>query len=172
MYLLAPTASAATGQSMNLIQRLFSPQLLQSWGAPTGHMFERGYPFACRVVNLGYKVININSCRFPLCSGHCLALLLHHVCAIWAQLVVSVLVMLRLLWLTDCCWLCLLYVGIYSCAFCHIRGCFQTVLHRQSFCVYHAYNSATQCPAALHAHSYKPVWCRGSCLPLWVHVLV
>lgn len=60
MYLLAPTAGAATGQSMNVIQRLFSPQLLQSWGAPTGHMFEKGYPFASRVVNLGYKVGHIS----------------------------------------------------------------------------------------------------------------
>lgn len=41
---------------MGLIQKLFSEQLLQTWGAPTGHMFERGYPFASRVVNLGYKV--------------------------------------------------------------------------------------------------------------------
>ena len=56
MYLLAPTASSAAGKSMGLIQKLFSEQLLQAWGAPTGHMFERGYPFASRVVNLGYKV--------------------------------------------------------------------------------------------------------------------
>ena len=56
MYLLAPTGAAAAGQSLNFIQRLFSPQLLQAWGAPTGHMFEKGYPFASRVVNLGYKV--------------------------------------------------------------------------------------------------------------------
>ena len=56
MYLLAPTASSAAGKPMGLIQKLFSEQLLQAWGAPTGHMFERGYPFASRVVNLGYKV--------------------------------------------------------------------------------------------------------------------
>ena len=56
MYLLAPTASSAAGKSAGLIQKLFSAQLLQAWGAPTGHMFERGYPFASRVVNLGYKV--------------------------------------------------------------------------------------------------------------------
>ena len=56
MYLLAPTAAAATGKSMNIVEKLFSDQLLRSWGAPTGHMFERGYPFAARVVNVGYKV--------------------------------------------------------------------------------------------------------------------
>lgn len=56
MYLLAPTVSSTAGKSMGLIQKLFSEQILQSWGAPTGHMFERGYPFASRIVNLGYKV--------------------------------------------------------------------------------------------------------------------
>ena len=56
MYLLAPTAATAAGKSMGFIERLFSDQILRSWGAPTGHMFERGYPFASRVVNLGYKV--------------------------------------------------------------------------------------------------------------------
>ncbi|KAL3142737.1 hypothetical protein ABBQ38_003037 [Trebouxia sp. C0009 RCD-2024] len=55
MYLLAPTVSSTAGKSMGLIQKLFSEQILQSWGAPTGHMFERGYPFASRIVNLGYK---------------------------------------------------------------------------------------------------------------------
>ena len=56
MYLLAPTASSTAGKSLGFVQRLFSDQILQAWGAPTGHMFERGYPFASRVVNLGYKV--------------------------------------------------------------------------------------------------------------------
>ncbi len=56
MYLLAPTAATAAGKSMGFIERLFSDQILRSWGAPTGHMFQRGYPFASRVVNLGYKV--------------------------------------------------------------------------------------------------------------------
>lgn len=55
MYLLAPTAATAAGKSMGFVERLFSDQILRSWGAPTGHMFERGYPFASRVVNLGYK---------------------------------------------------------------------------------------------------------------------
>ena len=41
---------------MGFIQRLFSDQILRAWGAPTGHMFEHGYQFASRVVNLGYKV--------------------------------------------------------------------------------------------------------------------
>ena len=70
MYLLAPTASSAAGKSMGLIQKLFSEQLLQAWGAPTGHMFERGYPFASRVVNLGYKV---PSCLQVLMSSGLLA---------------------------------------------------------------------------------------------------
>lgn len=56
MYLLAPVASSTAGKSMGFIQRLFSDQILRAWGAPTGHMFERGYPFASRVVNIGYKV--------------------------------------------------------------------------------------------------------------------
>ena len=56
MYLLAPTAASSAGKSLNFIEKLFSDQILRSWGAPTGHMFERGYPFASRVVNLGYKV--------------------------------------------------------------------------------------------------------------------
>ena len=59
MYLLAPTAATAAGKSMGFIERLFSDQILRSWGAPTGHMFERGYPFASRVVNLGYKVSSL-----------------------------------------------------------------------------------------------------------------
>ena len=70
MYLLAPTAATAAGKSMGFIERLFSDQILRSWGAPTGHMFERGYPFASRVVNLGYKVRSLiqisNSCEMLL----------------------------------------------------------------------------------------------------------
>lgn len=52
---------------MGLIEKLFSDQLLRGWGAPTGHMFERGYPFASRIVNLGYKV---GFCCWSACNFH------------------------------------------------------------------------------------------------------
>ena len=60
---------------MGPIQKLFSDQILRGWGAPTGHLFERGYPFASRIVNLGYKVIpqlalssHNKSCRIQGCK--------------------------------------------------------------------------------------------------------
>lgn len=56
MWLLASTGSGAAAGSQGIVQKLFSDQILRSWGAPTGHMFERGFPFAMRIVNLGYKV--------------------------------------------------------------------------------------------------------------------
>lgn len=56
MYLLAPTASAATaGASAGLISRIFSEQTLVSWGAPGGHMFQPGFPVAKRAINFVYK---------------------------------------------------------------------------------------------------------------------
>lgn len=56
MYLLAPTASAAAaGASTGLISRIFSEQILTSWGAPGGHMFQSGFPLAKRALNFAYK---------------------------------------------------------------------------------------------------------------------
>lgn len=57
MYLLAPTAAAAAGgaASMGLIQRLLSDDLLRSWGAPGGNMFEPGFAVSKRLLNFGYK---------------------------------------------------------------------------------------------------------------------
>ncbi|KAK9828962.1 hypothetical protein WJX72_003058 [[Myrmecia] bisecta] len=55
MYLLAPTAAAAGVGRQSLLAKLFSEQTLKAWGAPGGHMFERGYPFTARLTNLAYK---------------------------------------------------------------------------------------------------------------------
>ena len=56
MYLLASLpATSAAAQSGGLVQKIFSEQTLRAWGAPAGHMFQPGFPFSARVVNLAYK---------------------------------------------------------------------------------------------------------------------
>ncbi|CAL5228983.1 g12218 [Coccomyxa viridis] len=55
MYFLAPTAGASA-VGANLLQKLFSEQTLRAWGAPGGHMFEKGaFTLASRATNLAYK---------------------------------------------------------------------------------------------------------------------
>jgi hypothetical protein len=55
MWLLAPTGAGAAAASGGIVQKLFSEQILRSWGAPTGNMFQPGFPLAMRIVNLSYK---------------------------------------------------------------------------------------------------------------------
>ncbi|GAB4816766.1 hypothetical protein N2152v2_003812 [Parachlorella kessleri] len=53
VWLLAPTGGAGAGTGF--LQTLLSDKFLLAWGAPGGHMFEKGYPLGKRLVNLGYK---------------------------------------------------------------------------------------------------------------------
>lgn len=55
MYLLAPTGAAGAAAGGGLIAKLFSEQTLISLGAPGGHMFQPGFAFGGRLVNLAYK---------------------------------------------------------------------------------------------------------------------
>lgn len=58
MYFLAPTTAGVAGGAAagSFMQRLFSDVYLRSWGAPTGHLFEAGFPLSKRLINFGYKV--------------------------------------------------------------------------------------------------------------------
>ena len=65
MYLLAPTgAKAGAALPKNLIAKLFDERTLTKMGAPGGHIFEKGYSFSGRAINLLYKTVMFGTIGF------------------------------------------------------------------------------------------------------------
>ena len=85
MYLLAPTgAKANAALPKNLIAKLFDERTLTKMGAPGGHIFEKGFTFGGRAINLMYKTVMFGTIGFiaglagmpsllhiPLCCSLC-----------------------------------------------------------------------------------------------------
>ena len=70
MYLLAPVPAAAAGASTasaSLVTKIFGEHFLKGWAAPTGHMFQPGFPVSKRAVNFVYKGAVFSF--IGLCSG-------------------------------------------------------------------------------------------------------
>ncbi|CAD7704806.1 unnamed protein product [Ostreobium quekettii] len=56
MYLLASIPATGSGvPKLNMLQKLFSDQILKSWGAPGAHIFEKGYSLPLRATHMVYK---------------------------------------------------------------------------------------------------------------------
>lgn len=65
MYLLAPTgAKAGAAVSKNLLAKLFDERTLTKMGAPGGHIFEKGFSFGGRAINLLYKTVMFGTIGF------------------------------------------------------------------------------------------------------------
>jgi Protein RETICULATA-related len=65
MYLLAATGAKATAaMPKNLLARLFDERTLTRMGAPGGHIFEKGFSFGGRAINLMYKTAMFGTIGF------------------------------------------------------------------------------------------------------------
>jgi hypothetical protein len=80
MYLLAPTgAKASAALPKNLLARLFDERTLTRMGAPGGHIFERGFSFGGRTINLLYKTVMFGTIGFFAGLAGALSTIMHHV---------------------------------------------------------------------------------------------